>query len=641
MKRSMRSGFRGLHGHNHVYCSIALLVSMTSPAACSGMIESTSGPEEQATQTTPSQPSGGAGGSGGSSGDMVDSDSPAEMDGAGGSQTQEMADDGSLDPMAGMDEPLMGDPVEDEEPPAPDTVTPDATLASRATGVAPLAVFFDALSEGSEVIQPPQVEGRADFARFQYEWDFGDPDAGSWETTGADKNRATGPMAGHVFERPGEYRVSLHVTDADGNLHEYTQDIVVSAFDGTTYYVSSSTGSDHNTGLSPDEPVASFEHGVSLANTNTRVLFKRGDEWTTQGNRAIGAVGPGILAAYGEGPKPHIHVTSDHGAIAIRGNDWRVADLRFTSDSGSTGANGVDGDTTNGTRDVLFLRLEVSGFRVGIGWSAWRDGYHENVFVVDSYVHDARVNGMYLGGTHLAVLGTRVQDSETSHVVRAWQTNRSVLNHNVFHNPGGQRHALKLHASKPELRADGWLDSEYTVIAHNDFGAGQWVVAISPQNAQSDERVHDILFEGNTVRAGVDTLELVKICGQRVTARRNVLIGTGSGRDVRGFSIAQRGVEPPPEANHFHDNVAYREEGNLRLTLLRAYNSAADTVASHNLLSYPGASFGELSLDGATSDSNFVVPPSSFEAADAEDFSLAAGSELLDMGFEADFLVAR
>jgi uncharacterized protein involved in high-affinity Fe2+ transport len=91
------------------------------------------------------------------------------------------------------------------------------TTASRASGFAPLAVFFDAVDttpEGkawpfawkSGVKQPADMEGA------HFEWEFGDAGAGTWPHTGRSRNAATGYTAAHVFEEAGQYRVTLTVT---------------------------------------------------------------------------------------------------------------------------------------------------------------------------------------------------------------------------------------------------------------------------------------------------------------------------------------------------------------------------------------------------------------------------------------------
>ncbi|HUW84794.1 MAG TPA: PKD domain-containing protein, partial [Phycisphaerae bacterium] len=86
------------------------------------------------------------------------------------------------------------------------------TKASRTSGIAPLAVFFDAVDPASGVLQPTD----GDYASLGYAWDFGDPDAGTWSTNGNSRNTAMGYVAAHVYEQPGTYTATLTVTDTQG-----------------------------------------------------------------------------------------------------------------------------------------------------------------------------------------------------------------------------------------------------------------------------------------------------------------------------------------------------------------------------------------------------------------------------------------
>ena len=79
-------------------------------------------------------------------------------------------------------------------------ITADISPA-RTSGVAPLAVFFDATGT-------IDTDGSTnDFHDLTYSWDFDDPDAGTWSFSGLSKNVAFGPVAGHVFETAGTYGV--------------------------------------------------------------------------------------------------------------------------------------------------------------------------------------------------------------------------------------------------------------------------------------------------------------------------------------------------------------------------------------------------------------------------------------------------
>ena len=89
--------------------------------------------------------------------------------------------------------------------------------------VAPCAIFFDA--RGST---DADLTDRQDFTDLTYTWDFGDPRSGSW-THGAQaatpvahpRNTDSGPVAGHLFEGPGVYTVTLTVFDGQATRTTY------------------------------------------------------------------------------------------------------------------------------------------------------------------------------------------------------------------------------------------------------------------------------------------------------------------------------------------------------------------------------------------------------------------------------------
>jgi hypothetical protein len=74
---------------------------------------------------------------------------------------------------------------------------------------APLYVHFDATESRSSNANANH------FTDMLYEWDFGDPASGNWETSGLSRNEAFGGVGAHVYERPGTHTVTLKITDVD------------------------------------------------------------------------------------------------------------------------------------------------------------------------------------------------------------------------------------------------------------------------------------------------------------------------------------------------------------------------------------------------------------------------------------------
>src|SRR5690606_32542315 len=106
----------------------------------------------------------------------------------------------------------------------------------------------------------------------------------------------------------------------------------------------------------------------------------------------------------------------------------------------------------------------------------------------------------------------------------------------------------------------------YCVISDNylDGGVGsatyQTVAAIETENATSDQRVSDIIFERNWLRGNVKSRTLLNINARRVTVRNNVFLGMDvpNGNSFTAIDIFKRGIEPAPQDNRIYNNTCYR-----------------------------------------------------------------------------------
>ena len=493
----------------------------------------------------------------------------------------------------------------DNDPPA--GVAP-MTTASRTTGVAPLAVFFDAVDTTSPawtsgVIQPPD----GDYASYHYEWDFGDPASGTWSAgrqnldgTYPSKNTATGYVAAHVYENPGTYTITLYVTDTAGQTHTYQQDVEVTAFSGTTYYVSSSEGNDANNGQSPSSPLRTLAAArTKLTSGNTRFLFKRGDSWN-EGINQWAVAQPGVqFGAYGIGAKPAL----TGQCFWIRHPDCALVDLSLPSGSTSTAYAGVAQSGVSATVKadrLLIYRCEVSGYAMGIENMAWPDGaWYSDLCVADSDVsrngNTARSgNNMYVSGYRLALIGNSVHSPLGraynpsflgEHCIRIWWTQKCAISHNdVAHAADPARHELKLHA-----RSEAEHYTRYVAIADNNFRASNSTIsaALMPQNGNQDERFFDLLFERNSVSAGPNTQVLLKISANRAVARNNIFDGTGSSTHLRAVDIGPSGVEPTSYDVGVLNNTFYKGSGGPEFFVCTVAASCQGITVRNNLASAP------------------------------------------------------
>lgn len=444
------------------------------------------------------------------------------------------------------------------------------TTASQARGIAPLAVFFDAV----DTVDPAWTSGvpqpaDGDYARWDYRWDFGDAASGVWATSGRSRNAAAGCMAAHVYELPGTYTVTLKIDNTTSRFI-YAQTITVTAFECTTYYVSSSQGNDENPGTAEDRPFRTFEKAIRQLGSGIRILFRAGDSWTTDTHTTIDSPGPGILGSYGEGPPPAITYTgSEEAFFKVNGEDWRFVNLSLAGMK-ATPAIGVWQNP--GARRLLLLNLKFRDFTCGV-FNRSADGWpHEQLYLVGvdigsigaSEDPDAPTsNGLFLGARRSAVLGTSIHDflnlnGRTEHGLRVWYANKFVISHNSIYDP--PIHGLKLHAYGRSLQGPA-ADSRHVVISDNTFRGGRECVKLAPQDSESDEYVRDVVFERNTVLSNRDMVTCVFLQAQRVTLRNNLLVGTGGGGSTNGFHLERLNPDlPVPSDIRILHNTLWRND---------------------------------------------------------------------------------
>lgn len=153
----------------------------------------------------------------------------------------------------------------------------------------------------------------------KWNWDFGDANS-------ADPQTDEGIVVAHRFDTVGTFTITLTVVDSTGATAKTTTTLTTTAYKGTDYYVSSSTGSDSNDGKSSAHPFQTINYAFSKMKNRVdqsnpdRLFFMRGDTWTVPSVDAVPT--PSILDAYGSGAQPLIAFTTDAGLAWYHNDDW-------------------------------------------------------------------------------------------------------------------------------------------------------------------------------------------------------------------------------------------------------------------------------------------------------------------------------
>lgn len=212
-------------------------------------------------------------------------------------------------------------------------------------------------------------------------------------------------------------------------------------------FVSSSEGSDSNTGLTPERPVKSLDRAYELLRDGYPdwMLLKRGDVWyssmpswnksgrNTDEKMVIGAYGdssdrPQIRPAGGSHGMSLVGSTSvEH--IAFVG--LHIEPFERTGDQGGTGIRWL-----KASEDILFEDLYIDGFKDNITLQAVGEGvvlrdFHINgCIVVDSWDVSSHSQGIYASG----VDGLMIENSVFDH--NGWNTSMgaspTIFNHNIY-----------------------------------------------------------------------------------------------------------------------------------------------------------------------------------------------------------------
>lgn len=435
-----------------------------------------------------------------------------------------------------------------------------AVDVNHRSGVAPLAVFFDA--SGSEAAGSPRP-----FHELEYSWDFADRESGEFRPSGLSKNRAAGPLAGHVFERPGHYEVTLKIRDRDGHVAE--SPVAIDVLDPERIYAGQATVCFANqadfTGCPAGARRVVAHDLVALAAhvaRGVRLLLRRGDTFTAHDPLQLNVRGPSQIGAFGSGSRPRIlprgvafRLSDEQPNVA----DWTLMDLDIDGRKNErTRGVVIDGRAKN----VLLLRLRAT--HVGEAFGAAPDlidYYNEHghpghdavdgFSIVDSEARELVGPGVlsYIGAHRLLMLGNDYYDSTSGeHVLRTPFIDRGVISSNAFGRAPTGRHVIKLHGRS--FTHEGVFAGKFTervILSDNRIessGGHEWTVAIGPQNNVSDERIRDVIVERNRFFA-VDGGAKVALAlfAVDVSVRNNVF-ELGQGHQC--LTIGRRGIEPPP-----------------------------------------------------------------------------------------------
>jgi hypothetical protein len=317
-----------------------------------------------------------------------------------------------------------------------------------------------------------------------FQWNFGDA------TSSSEFNSLAGFNAAHVYNVPGEYQISLTITGSDGDVSTATTQVNVSAATSMrTIYVSTS-GSDSNSGLSPNAPIQTVARAQQLLGSNTQVLFQAGDRFSMDSSLYV-YFSNVTLSSYGNGPQPVLYWTGgetnytmiDNNAAAF---NLTISGLTFDSIYGTdTNETPPTAITPSGSdiaiTDNTFLNIDyainLNNCPTGVlvqDCSAPQVTYTGQVLpegtddVTSDDVTGLRGYLVWTQGSDITIVGNYAANSTRQHIVRVGGANLLNIQYNNFTN-------LSRLGVDPSDMAKDTIDLQmgtYAFIANNTLSGG-------------------------------------------------------------------------------------------------------------------------------------------------------------------------
>lgn len=372
----------------------------------------------------------------------------------------------------------------------------------RTSGRAPLFVHFDATATTSS------VAGDRPFYDLLYQWNFGDPNAGSWSTNGKPKNTDDSGTQGHVFYEPGTYVVNLVVTDRNGEQASTARTITVSAWaTSETACISASGNFSGCVNLTAAARITSSSFGAAITQATSagyrRILFRKGETFNQAGAYS-GPTTTGVLvSSFGTAgdAKPRIvgSGTGNVSMIGVRGNDWRIQGLDMDA-SGST-LHGIATDAEVNDFSILQNDIIVATDKDDI--FAPTNGppfVSDRIAIADNHLRGnlnpvtlgSSSGACYYGGSIQGFFAGNRCGKSSAWQIRTIFNDRSIFSHNLVEENGGAFEGVKFHCAGNETVHCRFNTTQDNVVLKERFN-------VTAGRGEDGNRITDSVFARNYV----------------------------------------------------------------------------------------------------------------------------------------------
>lgn len=423
--------------------------------------------------------------------------------------------------------------------------------------VAPCAYHFDATAVTATDFERP-------FHTLSYRWDFGDVDAGTWSQGAAnrdsvtwDKNHDVGAIAGHVYEEPGNYEVTLTVTDPNGVSDQATTMVSCSSpveqfTAARSFCFADISGNGGGWEGCPTNATridtTDFDAAINQtcgaeANAGRWCSFRRGDTFQQDRTVTLRSRGslPGLVNTFGAGSRPIVRMAGT-SRILTMGDKWTFAGFDVRGDSSCTTRGSCEFAAGVSAEGATIYDVRVDNVLRCFG-----QGIHapDRTALVDfDCTMNPRSDGkapssVYLSGPRILFMGNQIDGNYipggefnlrySSSTDAGTNSDKTLIAHSRFRRAPGQRNPLQIRGEHRYLQIhDNFISTrnarEFIEVCERPGGCN------SP-----DSNTRDMMFEMNfaTIESGATDGQqtLLAFMASDWTARNNIL-------DLQGVSIS-------------------------------------------------------------------------------------------------------
>lgn len=551
------------------------------------------------------------------------------------------------------------------------SINPQIGTASI-VGVAPMPVFFDATAT---TINDSLTNT---FHELYYQWNFGDFFSGFWTNIPKSKNRASHPLAAHVFDSIGLHIVELEVFK--NASYSVQKPFIIKIQAANDFYKNEKTVCFSINGEFPDAPnnailvqIDDLSDVKPYLCDSTRLLFKRGEtiqtpvglDFSNLKYVTVGAFGPRLNIDSFEIAEnaPVIEMIGNNPVFVLGDIDTshqsqhlKITDINIHNKNKDNRHSAIvaNGETTFN----LLYRLKVKDFTQSIFYNDFlleAEGYTQErnvkpfkeIFIANCIISNSQSRGdmLQLSGEKIAVIGNHFNNNRLKgNILNIKWTEKSIISNNHFLNAGIKKHCLKITAPDADFCSTLSHSTTKVIISDNHFeteNAVSKMIVLAKTN-QADKTPKDFILDRNYLNALND--ERVKIgiwaSANDLTIRNNIINGSGgSRRHFTGIFIKNE-LETPLNNITITNNTIFKQDWVNLMTGIQINPNIHCTFIANNLVYSPNAmdlrivnDLGEHTID-QKNIYPFVHPFIKENPSQALDFQLDSVSLVLDNGIK-------